>query len=376
MWQGKRWREPYPYVPTKANIQAAGRLRAKVINLIKLDAFDEQHYLSLFPNTTQIEIHDAVITFANAAQGYLDDLTVSPAVRNEYRKILQSRWMPLLADRAISSITFPELRQMTRDHQWPSNKTRNNCLTPLRRVFEWAVDGELIDSNPAAKLKNLKHQKLPVDPFTREEVAKILGYMHSEFTGMKRIYFHYFELAFNTGMRTSELLALEWDDIDFKSGYALVDKAKVRGVVRNTTKTANFRHVSLNENSIRTICALRELTGTHHSRLLFLAPQTMEPVTSYKAPLKVWKNVLKEQGIRYRRPYNTRHTYASLAFMKAIPIGLIAKQLGHSVTTLAKDYATWMKTEEDKRHLSNINLPSFGGLTIHAGSSIALPSLK
>jgi len=358
MWNKKRWREPYPYPPTKANIAAAGRLRADVVSLIKMDALDARKYFELFPDTTQLEVHEQVVLFSEAAQAYLDHVQVSPATREEYRKVLQARWMPALKERDIRAINLAELRAIIKAESWPSPKTHNNALTPLRGVFEMAYDNDHIEMNPAIKLKNLKTQKLRADPFTADEVKTILSYMHEEFSGFDRIYTYYFELAFNTGMRTSELLALTWDDIDFRSNYAVISKAKVRGKVRNSTKTMHDREVWLNENAMKALLELQQLTGTHPSRMLFLAPQTMEPIKSYKAPLKVWRKTLNKLKIRYRRAYNTRHTYASLALMNNVPIGLIAKQLGHSVITLTTTYAKWMTSSADKELLNTLNIPS------------------
>ena len=53
-------------------------------------------------------------------------------------------------------------------------------------------------------------QKEPPDPFTLEEAEVILGYLKNE-----PVFHNYFELAFFSGMRTSELIALTWQDIDF-----------------------------------------------------------------------------------------------------------------------------------------------------------------
>lgn len=50
-------------------------------------------------------------------------------------------------------------------------KTRNNTATVIRRPFELAYIDGIIDSNPADRLRNVKSQKRPPDPFTLEEVG-------------------------------------------------------------------------------------------------------------------------------------------------------------------------------------------------------------
>lgn len=361
-WNGKRYRETLTYLKAnKAGIEEAGRLRAEIVIRIKHGQFDASTYHEYFPTNPEFLPCEKVILFATVAQEFLNHLTedkVSPATRDEYRKALQAYWMPSLGPRDIATITYRELRQLVEDYPWPSAKTRNNVLIPLRGVFKFASQDELIESDPAAKLTNAKFQREPLDPFRVEEVSKILAHMYQEFTGMQRVYAYYFELAFNTGMRTSELLALTWDDIDFTGQYARVLKSKVRSKVQHRTKTRRYREVGLNENAITALRHLKRLTWGHPSGALFLAPQTMQPIASYSAPFQVWRKVLGELGIRYRRPYNTRHTYASLALMNNTPVGLIAKQLGHSVITLTTTYAKWMASNTDSQLLNAVKIPS------------------
>lgn len=206
-WNGKRYRETLTYLKTnKAGIEEAGRLRAEIVIRIKHGQFDASTYHEYFPTNPEFLPCEKVILFATVAQEFLNHLTedkVSPATRDEYRKALQAYWMPSLGPRDIATITYRELRQLVEDYPWPSAKTRNNVLIPLRGVFKFASQDELIESDPAAKLTNAKFQREPLDPFRVEEVSKILAHMYQEFTGMQRVYAYYFELAFNTGMRTS-----------------------------------------------------------------------------------------------------------------------------------------------------------------------------
>jgi integrase len=55
-----------------------------------------------------------------------------------------------------------------------------------------------------------------------------------------------------------------------------------------------------------------------------------------------WKPALKHLGIRWRRAYNTRHTYATVALMAGVPPAYIASQLGNSVKMLLDRYARWI----------------------------------
>lgn len=354
-WQGERCRESLQVTPTPATIKRAGNLRSEIKQLIDLGVFTETHYQKYFPESARFISSAGIMLFGQFAQDYLDSVEVSANTRNEYRKVLMRYWMPPLSTRDIRTVRYSELRHLVNSIEWSSAKTRNNALIPLRGIFDMAYLDEVIDSNPADRLRNLKHQKAPPDPFTRTEMELILSAMKDQLTGLDKIYASYFELAFWTGMRPSEILALKWDDIDFRSGYARVEKAQTKGRLNLQTKTARHREVALNDRAIAALKSIRHLTATSPSGCIFIAPQTQEPIASDQAPGRVWRKVLRKLGIRYRKPYNTRHTYATIHLMAGVQLSLIAKQLGNSVIMVTTVYSKWITSELDQAELSKVD---------------------
>ncbi len=62
---------------------------------------------------------------------------------------------------------------------------------------------------------------------------------------------------------------------------------------------------------------------------------------------KLWVRLLKKLGIRHRKPYCARHTYATLCLMAGMNPAFIAKQLGHSMDMLLGTYAQWLSSTDD-----------------------------
>ena len=88
-----------------------------------------------------------------------------------------------------------------------SNKRKSNVLTPLRQMYDEMYHDEIIDKNPLEMVKNPPTQSREPKPFTQEEVTKILN----ELTGQAK---NLIQFAFWSGLRTSELIALRWQDVD------------------------------------------------------------------------------------------------------------------------------------------------------------------
>ena len=127
-------------------------------------------------------------------------------------------------------------------------------------------DGRIKD-NPAQHLANAKVQKEPPDPFTLEEAESILDYLKN-----KPVFHNYFKLAFFSGMRTSELIALTWQDIDFQKQCVRVNKASVAGKLKST-KTHSYRDIELNSRALEALRRQWQRTGGLASGYVFINPK-------------------------------------------------------------------------------------------------------
>ena len=64
-----------------------------------------------------------------------------------------------------------------------------------------------------------------------------------------------------------------------------------------------------------------------------------------------WTPILKRLGIRYRRPYNMRHTCATTMLMAGMNHSFCAGQLGHSVDIFQRTYSKWIDGEQNDREM-------------------------
>jgi integrase len=86
-----------------------------------------------------------------------------------------------------------------------------------------------------------------------------------------------------------------------------------------------------------------------HSKKVFLNPFTNETWTGDQQIRKgFWIPLLKKAGVRYRNPYQTRHTFASMMLSAGENIAWVSSQMGHSnIMITTRTYARWINTKED-----------------------------
>jgi hypothetical protein len=77
-----------------------------------------------------------------------------------------------------------------------------------------------------------------------------------------------------------------------------------------------------------------------HDRLFF--KETGGAIRILQYPYRRWRHtLLRNSGVRYRRPYCARHTSVSWDLMVGQNPLWVAKQHGHSITTMLRTYAAW-----------------------------------
>lgn len=346
-WNGQRCYEPLHLDPTPSNYTAAARLRREISEKIKYGLFD---YAEYFPDSPRAKQQHTAITFDDMSAKWLGTLTdKAPSTINGYRKINNRYLLPKLGTLPIADIKYTDLKLLLASFA-VSAKTRNNIMSVIRQVFEIAfIDGE-IDNNPTDKLTSAKIQKEPPDPFTLDEAEQILAHLGTHYPEPIQ---NYFELAFFAGLRTSELIALQWGDIDWNENSLRVQRAKVLQQIKST-KTYVVRDVELNSRALSALKRQKKHTFLA-SEWVFLNPNTGKPFIDDR-PVRRWAftPTLKKLGIRHRPAYNTRHTCATIMLMAGSNPAWAAKQLGHSIKMFLETYSRWIDGDDKGKELSKM----------------------
>lgn len=347
MYRGVRCRERVPLKPTAANLKRAEQHRAAILHAIAADNFN---YRASFPESktaarfeTATATPGELMTVGDYLDKWLDrqKLQRKASAYETYRKMVIGKLDPWFGKFKLSELKRRDVRE--RLEAYPaSNKTLSNIQSALRTAMADALDDELIEVNPLAGYTYRKNTgpkaEDEIDPFDRDEQAAMLAAM----TGQGR---NFAQFAFWTGMRTSELVALDWGDIDFIRGVVKVSRAITQhSDAPESTKTdAGRREVKLLQLAIEALSAQRAHTYLKGQEV-FQNPRTLARWDG-DAPIRktFWTPALKKAGVRYRYPYQTRHTYASMMLSSGEHPMWVAQQMGHKDwSMIIRRYGRWM----------------------------------
>lgn len=336
---GARRVETLDLPPTPANLKAAARMLERIVGAIQAGVYRRADFFEASGKAATQQI------FRDYADAWLKTIVVAKSTRDSYEVALSASWNPAFGDMTLGEIRFSDVKKAVAGRAAKvSGKTINNHLIVLRGVFDTAMRDELISKDPTQGVENLKHQSPPPDPFEGRERDAILAHMTEKFSEQVG---NYFIVAFDTGLRPSEQIALRWADIDWNRRKAKISKARVVGEDKGT-KTSTVREVDLSDAAIAALERQKSHTfmkNTPGSGHIFNNPETGKPWHDLQVQRRrYFTPTLTALKIRHRDMYQTRHTFATLLLMGGINPTYIAKQLGHANTgMLFKVYGTWIE---------------------------------
>jgi len=138
-----------------------------------------------------------------------------------------------------------------------------------------------------------------------------------------------------TGLRPSELFALEWRDVDRAAGVVQIRRAYANGRVKQTKTRLSRRAVPLQAIALE---ALDQLRPSAESPLLF--PNARGGYLDFRNfNRRHWKPVQRAVGIEPLRDlYDLRHTYATFALRAGVPVFALSRFMGTSIAMIDLHY--------------------------------------
>ena len=333
-------------------------MRQDILAAIQIGRFGWDDFARHFPNSPRIQRgsggNAALPTFGQVADDWLT-LTaarVSSTTLQEYRNALNRYFLPVFEGTAVADISYETLAMYVAGLRIKSAKTFNNIMTPARGIFAYALKTGKVQRDISRDIESRKGQKPLPDPLVLTEVEDTLqhiGQRHGD------LWHNYFEFAFFSGCRPSEIIALQWSRVDFRRQQARIEAARVRATDKDT-KTHTARDIDL---QTRALAALKRqkahtfLAGGH----VFINPATRQRLADTAAPMdEVWRPTLKALGIRHRDARQTRHTFATLCLVAGMNPAYVSRQMGHTNPRMFFEvYSKWIDGEASDREKAKMD---------------------
>lgn len=365
MLHGQRCREPLPGVSkvNKASIAYADNKRRTILAEIKEGRFD---YAAHFPESPRALIFSGSggpNTRRTVKEGIDRWLEVMRARKAESTAINYAskakRVDEKFGKRRIVDISKSDLElfqaQLLKSGLAP--KTVNDVFTVVRGVWADAFGDGILKANPLDRITNVDTDSEieHADPFSREEIDQIAKADPERMADVRMVLFNCW-----AGLSLSEIVALAVEDVDLEAGVVNVRRALVVGDYKVPKERSRTRTVELIDPALT---LLREIVeDANGSEPMKIEVVQRDNVTRRKEAITplfrnsvsgvAWngKTVskwftahLKKAGVRHRGANQCRHTFASQALSSYVPIEWVARQLGHTDTTMVrKHYGRWI----------------------------------
>lgn len=352
-YQGVRCREQTRLTSTATNLSRMEKLLAKIELEIKLGRFDygkyfpESKLLARFSGEACVAVKskpvkpdvvsagDGTPLFVDFIEEWLSENSIG--WRRSYQVTIRGNidkyYLPTFGSVRVGAITRADLLKFRSSLAKVSGRNGNTTLSanrinkimdPLRRVFEEAAD-RYDFTTPYVRIKPLKVPKSDVQPLTLQEVKLIVDSVRPDFR-------NYYIVRFFTGMRTGEIDGLKWKYVDFERRQILIRETIVYGEDDYTKTDASQRDIAMSEPVYEALVHQYKATGAM-SEYVFCNLQGM-PIEHNNVTKRVWYPLLASLALERRRPYQTRHTAATLWLAAGEAPEWIARQMGHANTEM------------------------------------------
>jgi integrase len=308
-----------------------------IIGKFRQGELDAELGIGLSSSLKVITVKDAAQIVLNAKSEYLKHKTMIA-----YRKSVNNLILPYLGEKRVSEVKPVDILSFYNDII-ESGKSRGYLRTArvvLREIFDNAILAEQATLNPVqmVKMPRFKEHKKIQKAFTLDEIDLILA----NTTGVMR---NFLGISFFTGMRSGELLALKWDDVDFLTETISISKTIADGLI-NSPKTFSINiDIEMIEKAKEFFKAQQLETGMKSSYVFLNRFGTFHNNnnTFYTA----FQTLQKKLGLQKRSLHNTRHTFASIMLNNGIEPMWVSNTLGHeSIEITLRVYAKYLPRKE------------------------------
>lgn len=250
-----------------------------------------------------------------------------------------------------------------------STKTLINIRNFISLVFNYAIQNRMLNFNPTHGVKVPKRAGNPSRALTIAEQKRLEAAVRAS----DRLLMFAVILDLYTGLRKGELLALQWQDINFDGAYISITKQLTRHYNKDDKRHPSVLDIAppKTDASIRkvflikdlqtellaykeTCMAWKESKGLQHSEEDFLFCSRNNTAIEPRRFYQYYKELLDTAGIEGATFHSLRHTFATRCLEAGIDIVTVSKLLGHTDTRMTANTYSHLLPEYQKNEIEKM----------------------
>lgn len=344
-----RCREKLNLIYTPENLKKAKLIRDDIESDIRRNKFC---YADYFPNSKRRrlfevksksyllkDLFEQQIEYIEANKKY------SKFTKRDYKTYILSYLIPAFGKIAVTELTALAIKK------WILASTQgayfvNNVLIQLRATLADAQNDGLIAESPLNKLdiKRLLQQlednsDYEINPFNLAERRMLLDNTTGEIKNL-------IQFGLFSGLRIGEILALKWENVDLANSKLKIVFTMNKGTLERPKTPESKREIILLDRAFEAL----ESQKNYKSKdgFVFHNPNTNKYWTETDSFRKHWVKLFENLTIKYRNPYQMRHTFASMLISNGENIHKVAKYLGHkNIKMIIEIYGKFIPEESN-----------------------------
>lgn len=277
------------------------------------------------------------LTVAEYARGWLRRVDVRRRTLAGYRQQVEGAIIPVLGDIPLHRLTTADVERFRAAIANRSPRTQHHLHTRLNQLCRDAVRRGALQRNPCDAVPPPRVPQRELSALSGNTAAHLMAALPDDARGLL------IGLALLTGMRRSELLGLQWADIDLAAGALTVQRSvhhlPGRGVVVEPPKrTSSRRRLALPVEAVALLRRHQHAAGPW----VFGGAAPVNP-DLLGATANRW--LKKHHDITL---HGLRHTQATLLIAAGVSVKVVSERLGHASTAITLDLYTHTAPEQDR----------------------------
>ena len=308
-------------------------------------------------------------TFKRYVESLLQEMRITnaPGTIENYNMVLR-RAGAVFNDYKLEDITPAMVRAYIMEYQANGKnektgkpvayRTVEKHYVVLHRIFQSAVENEILSVSPMQNMKRPKPRKdeVPkeVQAYSEEETRYIIKCLDSEPLKWKALIM----FMIDSGCRRGEVIGLKWDAIDFKTGKVnIINNAQYtagKGTYITTPKNGKGRVIYLNPPALAVMREWKQKQAMYflaqgYPRNGFCFTRDNGEMMNPQAPTSYLIRFGKKYNIKNLHPHALRHTMATLSIANGADVVSISEKLGHAEPSITLNVYSHANEEAQRR---------------------------